>query len=92
MIAVPGERIVAGWTYNAFGMPAFRVHAIDYPEVEAEGRTPDEARDRLVLLLSQAIDYTGEAWKYQPLSIALADARAFAVDARRPGPDHRPRT
>jgi hypothetical protein len=35
MIAVRDERIVAGWSRDAFGMPAFRVHAADYPEAEA---------------------------------------------------------
>ena len=51
MNAVPRERIVAGRTRNAFGMPAFRVRATDYPEVKAEGRTPDEACDRLIVFL-----------------------------------------
>jgi hypothetical protein len=66
MNAVPGERIVAGWTRNAFRMPAFRVHATDYPEVEAEGRTPDDACDRLFVFLAVAIDRADETWKCQP--------------------------
>jgi hypothetical protein len=66
MNAVPRERNVAGRTRNAFGMPAFRVHATDYPEVKAEGRTPDEACDRLIVFLAEAIDHTDETWKCQP--------------------------
>jgi len=82
MNAVLGRRIVAGWGRNGFNMPTFRVHPIDYPEIEAEGRTPDEACDRLVLLLVQAMDFVIETWKCQPLGLALADARAFATVAR----------
>jgi hypothetical protein len=82
MIAVRDGSIVAGWSRNAFGMPAFRVHAADYPEAEAEGRTPDEACDRLIGLLAQAIDHATETWKSRSLDLALAEARAFAVEMR----------
>ncbi len=79
MTAVPGDRILWGWTRDALGMPAFRVHPADYPEVEAEGRTPDEACDRLIGLLDRSIESSDEAWKNRPLGQALAEARAFAV-------------
>lgn len=78
MDAVLGGGIVAGWGRDAFGMPTFRVHTTDYPEIEAEGRTPVEACDRLVQHLVRAVDFTSEAWKCRPLGLALVDARAFA--------------
>jgi hypothetical protein len=91
MNAVLGGRIVAGWARNTFDMPTFRIHPTDYPEIEAEGRTPDEACVRLVLLLVQAIDSTSETWKCQPLGLALADARTFATVARtEPEPSESP--
>ncbi len=67
-------------------MPAFRIHPVDYPEAEAEGRTPDEACDLLIGLLDRSIDDSDEAWKNWPLGQALAEARAFAVDVRGFGP------
>ena len=43
---------MTGWACNAHGMPTFRVHQTDYPEIEAEGQTPAEACGRLVQLWS----------------------------------------
>jgi hypothetical protein len=79
--AALGGRIVAGWARNAFGMLMFRVHQVDYPEIEAEGKTPAEACDRLDQLLVQAIDFASEAWRRQPLELALVNARAFTAGA-----------
>jgi hypothetical protein len=59
-------------------MPTFRVHQTDYPEIEAEGQTPAAARGRLIELLVKAHDFASEAWRYQPLALALIDARAFS--------------
>ena len=77
MNTVLGGRIVAGWASNAASMRMFRVHQIEYPEIEAEGKSPAEACMRLIGLLVQAIDYASDAWRRQPLGLALADARAF---------------
>jgi hypothetical protein len=30
-----GGKIVAGWASDAFSRPAFRVHQVNYPELEA---------------------------------------------------------
>ncbi len=70
-------KIATGRACNAHGMPMFRAHQTDYPEIEAEGRTPAEASDRLVELLVQAGDFASEAWRCEPLGLALTDARAF---------------
>jgi hypothetical protein len=75
--AALGGKIVAHWACNAYGMPMFRVHQNEYPEIEAEGRTPAEACGRLIELLVQAIDFVSEAWRRRPLALALVDARAF---------------
>jgi hypothetical protein len=82
MMAVPGERIVAARTRDALGMPALRVHATDYPDIEAQGGTPDEACDRLIGLLDQATDYMSEPWKCRARALALADAFAFTAGVR----------
>jgi hypothetical protein len=87
MNAVLGGRSVAGRARDASGMPTFRVHQADYPEIEAEGRTPVAACGRLVELLIQALDFASEAWRCQPLGLALVDARAFTISAGiEPGP------
>jgi len=77
MNGILGGKIVTRWACNAHGMPSFRLHQADYPEIEAEGQTPDAARGRLIELLVQAHDFASEAWRYQPLALALIDARAF---------------
>lgn len=81
MDAVRGEAIVAGWDRDTFGMLTFRIHTTDYPEIGAEGRTPGEACNHLIRHLIQAMDFTSEPWKHQPLGQALADARSFAAGA-----------
>ncbi len=69
-----GGKIVAGWALSALSMPTFRLHQTEYPEIEAEGQTPVEACGRLAALLVEA----GEAWKRDPLGLALADVRRFS--------------
>ena len=73
-----GGRIVASWACNVFSMSTFRVHQIEYPEIQAEGKTPAEACVRFIELLAQAIDFASGIWKRRPLGLALADARAFS--------------
>jgi len=77
MNTILGGKIVTGWACSAHGMPTFRAHQTDYPEIEAEGQTPAEACGRLVELLVQAGDFASETWKSQPLALVLIDARAF---------------
>ncbi len=72
-----GGKIVAHGACDAYGMPTFRVHQNQYPEIEAEGRTPAEACVRLIELLVQAIDFASAAWRRQPLELALVEAHAF---------------
>ena len=73
-----GRKIVAGWASDAFNMPIFRLHQLEYPEVEAEGRTPAEASGRLIALLVAAGDFANDAWKRESLVLALGDARRFS--------------
>jgi hypothetical protein len=63
MDAASGGKIVTRRACGAYGMPSFRVHQTNDPEIEAEGRTPAEASDRLVPLLVQSTDFAGEAWR-----------------------------
>jgi hypothetical protein len=78
MTADPGGKIVSGWACDTFSMPTFRVHQMDYPEIEAEGQTPAEACGRLIAHLVEANEFASEAWRRQPLGLALVDARDFA--------------
>jgi hypothetical protein len=77
MDAILGGKSVTGWACNAHGMPTFRADQTDYPEIEAQGRTPAGACDRLVQLRVQALDFASEAWRCQPLAPALSDACDF---------------
>ena len=77
MNALLGGKIVTGWACNVRDMPSFRAYPTAYPEIEAEGQTPAEACGRLVELLVRAGDFASEAWRCEPLGLALIDARAF---------------
>ncbi len=77
MNAALGGKIAGRWECNAVSMSMFRVHHSEYPEIEAEGKTPAEACVRLIGLLVQAVDFASDAWRRQPLGLALADARAY---------------
>jgi hypothetical protein len=68
---------VTRWGCDAFSMPTSRVDQIVYPEFEAAGKTPAEARVRLIVILAQAIDFASDTWKRRLLALALADARDF---------------
>lgn len=71
------ENVVTRWGFNAYGMPTFRMHQADYPEIEAEGQTPAAACLRLIERLAQAGDFAVEAWRFQPLEAALIEALRF---------------
>jgi hypothetical protein len=54
-----------------------RVHHRDFPEIRADGETPQEAASHLANKLSCAMDSALTDWRRQTLDQAIADVKAF---------------
>ena len=50
----------------------------DFPEVRAQGRSPEEAAARLVEMLVRALDNAPSHWRRDHLERAIEDVRALA--------------
>ncbi len=53
------------------------VHHRDFPEIRAEGSSPEEAAAHLVNKLACALDSALTDWRRQSVDQAIADVRAF---------------
>jgi hypothetical protein len=56
---------------------AATVHHRDFPEIRAEGGSPQEAAAHLVNKLACALDSALTDWRRQNVDHAIADVRAF---------------
>ena len=55
------------------------VHHRDFPEVRAEGETPEVAAAHLANQLSRALDSALTPWRRQTIEKAIAEVQAFAA-------------
>jgi hypothetical protein len=53
------------------------VHHRDFPEIRAEGSSPEEAAAHLVNKLVSTLDSALTDWRRQSVDLAIADVRAF---------------
>jgi hypothetical protein len=53
------------------------VHHRDFPEIRAEGSSPEEAAAHLINKLACALDSALTDWRRQSVDQAIADVRAF---------------
>lgn len=56
------------------------VHHCGFPEIRAEGSTPQEAAQRLASKLTRALDSALSAWRREEINQAIAEVNAFAND------------
>ena len=68
------KRVVV--TISSIGSAAC-VHHRDFPEIRAEGSSPEEAAAHLVNKLACALDSALTDWRRQSVDQAIADVRAF---------------
>jgi hypothetical protein len=54
-----------------------QVHHRHYPEIQAEGETPELAAARLVNRLSRVLDTAPDRWRNESIQSAIADIQAF---------------
>ena len=78
MISNPNQVIVMTEESPILQVHASSVHHRDFPEVHAEGRSPEDAAARLADLLSQGLESAPSQWRREILERAIADVRAFA--------------
>jgi hypothetical protein len=55
------------------------VHHRDFPEVRADGETPEVAAAHLANQLSRALDSALTPWRRQTIEKAIAEVQAFAA-------------
>ncbi len=58
------------------------VHHRDFPEIRAEGETPQDAAVHLADQLSRAIDSALTQWRREAIGQAIADIRAFVSESQ----------
>ncbi len=50
----------------------------DFPEMHCEGLTPEEAADRLAVLLRECLEHSPSEWRREAVERAIEDVREFA--------------
>jgi hypothetical protein len=75
-MATDSSRVIvtAGVTANGS-----QVYHRDYPEIRAEGATPQSAASHLVHQLTRALDSALTSWRRETIEQAIADVQAFAA-------------
>jgi predicted RNase H-like HicB family nuclease len=58
---------------------AFLVHHRDFPEIRAEGETPEAAATNLANQLTRALDSALTKWRRDAIEQAIVEVRAFAA-------------
>ncbi|MDR3633510.1 MAG: hypothetical protein P4L84_06720 [Isosphaeraceae bacterium] len=56
-----------------------QVYHRDYPEIRAEGETPQIAGSHLVNQLTRALDSALTTWRRETIELAIADVQAFVA-------------
>ena len=79
MLCNPDQVVVKTEQHTLLHVHAASVHHRDFPEVHAEGGSPQDAAARLAELLSQGLESAPSQWRREILERAIADVRAFAV-------------
>lgn len=69
--------VVTGATAHASS-----VYHRDFPEIRAEGQTPEEAAAHLANQLSRALDSALTQWRRETMNQAIADVQAFVAVAK----------
>jgi hypothetical protein len=77
MISDPSQVVVMYEQHSMLQVHATSVHHRDFPEVHAEGRSPEDAAARLAELLSRSLDSAPSRWRREILERAIADVRSF---------------
>jgi hypothetical protein len=84
MTSDPSQVIVGTEDYPFHSVHGVSVHHRDFPEVRAEGESPECAARRLAEMLARTLDSVPSDWRRDILIRAIEDVRAFASRDRLP--------
>ena len=82
MSSHPEQVVVMSAGHSILALQTMEVHHREYPEAHGEGRSPEEAAERLADMLVRTLDCAPSDWRRQAIERAIADVRAFASLAR----------
>jgi hypothetical protein len=83
MFCNPSQVIVSPEPMTKIPIHSLCVHHREFPEVRAEGKTPEAAARRLAELLETTLDNAASGWRREILRHAIDDVLAFADKQRR---------
>jgi hypothetical protein len=75
----PNQVVVASEGEGSTSVSGFVVHHRDFPEVRGEGRSAEDAAERLVEHLSRTLDNAPSVWRRDLIERAIGDVRAFVT-------------
>ena len=78
MFCDPDQVVVMPPGHSILAVHASAVHHRDFPEVQGEGESPEDAAARLADLLARTMDSAPSDWRRDQLQRAIEDVRAFA--------------
>ncbi len=73
----PSQVIVTTVDQSFHSIHALYVHHRDFPEIQGEGGSPEDAARRLVELLSRTLDNAPSDWRREMIERAIEDVQAF---------------
>ncbi len=82
MLSNPDRVVITPVGYSVLTIRASAVHHRDFPEVQCEGDSPEDAASRLAERLARALDSAPSDWRREGIAQAIEDVRAFASRAR----------
>ena len=82
MLSNPDQVVVTPAGSSALAVHAAVVHHRDFPEVQGEGVSPEDAASRLADLLARSLDSVPSDWHRETVERAIEDVRAFATRVR----------
>ena len=78
MFCNPDQVVITPAGHSMLAFHASAVHHRDFPEVQGEGHSPEDAAARLADLLARTMDSAPSDWRRDQLQRAIEDVRAFA--------------
>jgi len=82
MSSNPDQVVVTPAENSTLAVHAAVVHHRDFPEVQGEGESPEDAASRLADLLARSLDSAPSDWRREIIERAIMDVRAFATRSR----------
>jgi hypothetical protein len=77
MLSKPDQVVITPAGYSILAVHTAAVHHRDFPEVQGEGHSPEDAAARLADLLARTLDSAPSDWRRDQIEQAIEDVWAF---------------